>query len=105
MEPQISLALDEALTNVVMYAYPENVTGEAVVTMNVVDDEIIITISDHGVPFNPLSYEADFNVPLEERHKGGMGIHIIKEAMDAVDYEYRDNTNILTLTKKIINIK
>ena len=105
VEPQISLALDEALTNVVMYAYPENVTGEAVVTMNVVDDEIIITISDHGVPFNPLSYEADFNVPLEERHKGGMGIHIIKEAMDAVDYEYRDNTNILTLTKKIINIK
>lgn len=105
LEPQISLALDEALTNVVMYAYPKNVTGEAVVTMNVVNDEIIIEISDHGVPFNPLNYETDFNIPLEERHKGGMGIHIIKESMDTVNYDYRDNTNILTLTKKIIKIK
>lgn len=105
LEPQISLALDEALTNVVMYAYPKNVTGEAVVTMNVVNDDVIIKISDHGVPFNPLNYETDFNIPLEERHKGGMGIHIIKESMDTVNYDYRDNTNILTLTKKIIKIK
>ena len=64
-----------------------------------------MTVSDHGQPFNPLNFEADFSIPLEERHKGGMGIHIIKEAMDAVDYEYCDNTNILKLTKKIIKTK
>ncbi len=105
LEPQISLALDEALTNVIMYAYPKDVTGEAVMTMSVVDDNIIIKISDHGMPFNPLNYQADFNVPLEERHKGGMGIHLIKESMDAVDYEYHDNMNVLTLIKNIKETK
>jgi serine phosphatase RsbU (regulator of sigma subunit)/anti-sigma regulatory factor (Ser/Thr protein kinase) len=105
VEPQLSLALDEALTNVVMYAYPKGQTGEAEIAFEVEGDNLKVTVSDHGQPFNPLNFEADFSIPLEERHKGGMGIHIIKEAMDAVDYEYCDNTNILKLTKKIIKTK
>jgi sigma-B regulation protein RsbU (phosphoserine phosphatase) len=105
VEPQLSLALDEALTNVVMYAYPKGQTGEAEIAFEVEGDNLKVTVSDHGQPFNPLNFEVDFSIPLEERHKGGMGIHIIKEAMDAVDYEYCDNTNILKLTKKIIKTK
>ena len=101
MEPQLSLALDEALTNVVMYAYPEGVTGEAEITLDFVSDKLIVTITDQGVPFNPLNHETNLDIPLEERHKGGMGIHIIKEAMDSVDYEYRDNSNIFKMIKKI----
>ncbi len=36
---------------------------------------------------------------IEDREIGGMGILIVKKSMDAVDYEYKDGKNILTIKK------
>ena len=97
-----NLALEEALANVIMYAYPENETGEVKLQMEATDNVIKMTISDHGTPFNPLQQEeVDLNVSLEERKIGGLGIHLIKELMDKVDYEYKDKSNILSLEQNI----
>lgn len=99
---KINLALEEALANVIMYAYPNGSTGEVTLGMKEVNSVIHMKISDKGVPFNPLQQQdVDLNVSLEERRIGGLGIHLIKEIMDKMDYEYKDESNILRMELKI----
>lgn len=100
--PQLDLALEEALTNVIMYAYPENEKGMAELTLEVVDGRIGATLTDNGTPFNPLQCEeANLDVSLEERQIGGLGIHLIKEIMDEVEYVHEEGRNVLRLWKNI----
>ena len=100
--PSINLALEEALANVIMYAYPEGAQGEVTLIAEVSDDDICMKISDMGIPFNPLlQKETNLDVSLEERQIGGLGIHLIRQIMDSVSYERRGNMNILKLTKNL----
>ena len=95
---KIDLALEEALANVIMYAYPERTEGDVTLSIKMDGNAIHMEISDKGVPFNPLQQqEANLDVPLEERKIGGLGIHLIKEIMDSVTYEYREGRNVLRL--------
>lgn len=97
--PQLDLALEEAVTNVIMYAYPEGETGTAELTVNVNNKQICSTLTDSGTPFNPLEQQEDnLDVSLEERKIGGLGIHLIKEIMSKVEYEYANERNVLRMT-------
>jgi anti-sigma regulatory factor (Ser/Thr protein kinase) len=63
---------------------------------------LTIKITDKGIPFNPLSHPLpDITLPAEERPVGGLGIFLISQLMDKIDYRRQKNQNILTL-KKII---
>ena len=96
---QLDLALEEAITNVIMYAYPEGETGTAELTVCVNDKQICSTLTDSGTPFNPLEQqENNLDVSLEERKIGGLGIHLIKEIMNKVEYEYVGGKNVLKMT-------
>ncbi|MBO7446254.1 MAG: SpoIIE family protein phosphatase [Bacteroidales bacterium] len=100
--PSVNLALEEALANVIMYAYPENAQGEVTLSAQIKDDDILMVIQDRGIPFNPLQQqEIDLDVPLEERQIGGLGIHLIKEIMDKVEYTREDGKNVLKMWKSI----
>lgn len=100
MLPQIDLALEEAVTNIIMYAYPEGEKGTAELTVEVADGQISATLIDSGTPFNPLQQqEANLDVSLEERKIGGLGIHLIREIMDVVEYVYEDGRNVLKMKK------
>lgn len=100
--PSVNLALEEALANVIMYAYPEGTQGEVTLSAKVSDNVIRMEISDRGVPFNPLQQqEANLDVSLEERQIGGLGIHLIKEIMDEVEYAYEDGRNMLRMNREI----
>ena len=67
--------------------------------MHMLQEFIII---DSGIPFDPTKKEeVDITMSAEERPIGGLGIHLVREIMDTVNYEYKDNKNILTLSKKI----
>ena len=100
MLPQIDLALEEAVTNIIMYAYPEGEKGTAELTVEVADGQISATLIDSGTPFNPLQQqEANLDVSLEERKIGGLGIHLIKEIMDVVEYAYENGRNVLKMKK------
>ena len=97
--PQLDLALEEAATNVIMYAYPEGEKGTAELTLDMVDGRIHATLCDSGLPFDPLQRpEVNLDVSLEERQIGGLGIHLIKEIMSEVSYEYKDGKNVLKMT-------
>lgn len=100
LEFTLRLVLEELVVNVVNYAYGEGGDGPLDITVENRDDAIVITLTDQGVPFNPLEQEApDTDLPPEERPIGGLGIFLVREMMDNVSYRYEDGHNILTVGK------
>lgn len=93
---KIELALEEALVNIVCYAYPEN---KGIIELQCKSDKkgMTILIRDSGVPFNPLKYEA--KSPSPSQGIGGYGIHFIKQIMDDIQYTRDNNSNVLLMTK------
>jgi anti-sigma regulatory factor (Ser/Thr protein kinase) len=97
----LNLALEEAVTNVVCYAYPEGTPGTVTILSEVADHQITFTIDDTGIPFDPTQKEdADITLSLEERPIGGLGIFLVKQLMDSVSYQRVDGHNILKMYKK-----
>ncbi len=100
---QINIAVEEIFVNICKYAYhPEK--GRAVVRVAVSDEpvQVKITFIDHGKPYDPLlKVDPDVTLSADEREIGGLGIFMVKQTMDAVEYEYRDGSNILTLVKNL----
>ena len=101
----LNLALEEAVSNVMLYAYPEQ-SGQVLVECTrryrEQTEQIVFTISDSGIPFDPTQHaEADISLSAEEREIGGLGIHLVRQIMDEVRYAREENKNILTLIKNI----
>ena len=100
---QVDLAVEEAFVNVANYAYGDK-TGSVTLSVDAVEEtgEVRITLTDGGVPFDPLQQaDPDLSLPAEERQVGGLGIFMVKKNMDRVDYVYADGKNILTMYKRI----
>jgi anti-sigma regulatory factor (Ser/Thr protein kinase) len=99
---QLELALDEIVTNIISYAYPDGGAHVIRVDVGVDDSGITAIVEDDGVPFNPLDREApDTTAPIEDRGIGGLGIHLVRELMDDVRYDRIGTRNRLTITKAI----
>ena len=99
----IDVAIDEIFANVAYYAYKPG-TGDVTIRVDVTGDPAVaeITFIDGGVPYDPLAKrDPDTTLSVEERKIGGLGIYIVKKSMDAVNYEYKDGKNILTIKKNI----
>ncbi|MBQ6178191.1 MAG: SpoIIE family protein phosphatase [Bacteroidales bacterium] len=98
----INLALEEAVTNSVMYAYPEGTEGEIEIKARVDDNEIEFILSDNGIEFDPTARpEPDITASAELRPIGGLGIFLVKNIMDSVTYRREDGTNNLIMIKKL----
>lgn len=98
---QIQIAVEEMFVNIASYAYAPG-TGEAVIGCQVEQEPPSITIQfrDWGKPFDPLAKEdADITLSAEERQIGGLGIYMVKNSMDDVDYVYENGQNVLTIRK------
>ena len=98
----LNLALEEAVTNVIMYAYPEGTDGLVDIEATLRKESLRFVISDSGRPFDPTAKpKVDTSLNVDERPIGGLGIHLVRNIMDAVSYERVDGKNLLTLTKNI----
>ncbi|HDS08851.1 MAG TPA: ATP-binding protein [Firmicutes bacterium] len=96
---QILVAAEEAIINVLSYAYPES-EGEIKVICEDTPESFTIILKDTGIPFNPLSLpEPDVKLPIQDRKIGGLGIFMIKQIMDDVKYDREADWNIFTLIK------
>ena len=97
----LNLALEEAVSNVMLYAYPAGSPGQVDIEAAVLDDRIDFRVSDSGVPFDPtVASDPDLAADLKDRPIGGLGIFLVKRIMDDVSYTWEDGKNILTMTKK-----
>ena len=101
---QINLAIEEAVVNVMNYAYPSGTRGDVSIEASSNDVRLKFTIIDSGSPFDPTARsEVDTTLSANDRPIGGLGIHLVRQIMDSINYERVDNLNILTLRKKIQN--
>ena len=101
MAQSIKLAVEEAVVNVMSYAYPMGTHGEISVQAIADSQQIRYIITDKGKAFDPTKVmKTDTTLKAEDRPIGGLGILLVRELMDSVNYEYVDGRNILTLGKK-----
>ena len=97
---RVKLALEEAVTNVILYAYPDKKDQDIRIDMSYENKRLTIVITDTGTDFNPLErQEPDLTLSLEERPIGGLGIYLVKQLMTEVTYSRSAGKNILTMTK------
>ena len=98
----LDLALEEAVTNVMLYAYPEGTAGQVEVESMSEDGLLTFQIRDAGAPFDPTQQaDADVTLGVQERPIGGLGIFLVRQIMDEVRYERKNDKNVLTLVKRI----
>ncbi len=98
---KINLAIEEAVVNVMNYAY-HNGKGDVDIDAQINDEHLKFVIIDSGTPFDPtVKAEVDTTLSAEQRSIGGLGIHLIRQIMDTINYERVDNKNLLTLSKNI----
>lgn len=100
---QLNLALEEAVVNVMKYAFPDGRQHDILLTNNAEENAEGTTMTfklvDNGVEFNPLQEKTpDITLPAEAREIGGLGIFLVQQMMENVEYKREDNKNILTMT-------
>ena len=101
---QLTLAIEEAVVNVMKYAYPPQTRGDVTIEAQSNDLRLKFTIIDSGMPFDPtVRAEVDTTLSAEDRPIGGLGIHLVRKIMDSINYERVDSLNVLTLRKKLNN--
>lgn len=100
----ILLACEEVLVNIISYAYQgSDEIGKMEVGCHELEDKrgLLITISDSGMPFNPMEKltPTDIGLAVEDRTIGGLGIHMVKKTMDELSFRRENGDNILSMTK------
>lgn len=99
----LNLVLEEAVTNAILYAYPDATNRPIEVKVVGGESELTLQLTDQGVPFDPTkdAPEADTTSAIEDRQIGGLGIFLIRQMMDRVEYQRVNGSNILTMVKNI----
>ena len=100
--PKLFLALEEAVTNVILYAYPKETGRDIDILIEKKEQSLHISIIDSGVPFDPMSKATpDISLSAEERPIGGLGIYLVKQMMTKLEYNRIGGKNILTMIKQL----
>ena len=98
----LDLCLEELVTNVIFYGYEDQNQHSIDVSLNLVEGSLILQIIDDGKEFDPTHLpEPNLDIPLEERKIGGLGVHLVRNYVDSMEYKREDGQNILTIMKKI----
>ena len=98
----VNLVLEEAIVNVINYAYPKEKHESIYLSAQLHEGSIVFVLTDTGMQFDPTKApEADITLSLEDRPIGGLGIFLIRQIMNEVSYERIDGKNVLTLSKKL----
>lgn len=99
----LQLALDEIVTNVILYGYEASgLTGNVVLKSDITEKSLVITLEDTGIAYDPrtreMPDEVDLSKDLVDRPIGGLGIYLAINGVDEFNYERAGNRNINTFT-------
>jgi serine/threonine-protein kinase RsbW len=96
----LNTSLDEVITNVISYAYDDDIAHEVRVNVILDVDRVTAEVEDDGRAFNPLDLAPpDIQAGLDRRGVGGLGVHIVRSLMDTVEYRRERDRNIFTMSK------
>ena len=102
LQMNLNLVMEEMVSNVIFYAYPEGTDAEIGLMVESSGKELTFVLSDQGREFDPtMKEDADIDVNPIDREIGGMGILIVKNIMNKVTYQRLDGKNLLTMKKEI----
>lgn len=98
----LNLVLEEAVVNVINYAYPKEDHQFIYLSAKLNEGSIVLVLTDTGKEFDPTMVpDADITLSAEDRPIGGLGIFLIRQIMNEVKYERIEGKNVLTLEKKL----
>ena len=80
---RIVMAVDEALTNIIRHAYKGKNGGKIDVELSAGPECLCILLRDYGVRVDTDNIQGR---PLDEVKPGGLGVHIMNECMDSIEY-------------------
>jgi serine/threonine-protein kinase RsbW/sigma-B regulation protein RsbU (phosphoserine phosphatase) len=96
---RLTLSLDEIVSNVIRHGYSDTADHVVEVRVTVRDGVVTAVIEDDGHPYDPRESPApDLTLPVEQRGPGGLGIFLVKQMMDTIDYQRKGSKNVLTVT-------
>ncbi|SEC63278.1 serine/threonine-protein kinase RsbW/sigma-B regulation protein RsbU (phosphoserine phosphatase) [Rhizobiales bacterium GAS191] len=99
----LQVVLDEIVSNVIKYAWPEGGAHEVLVRLAADDTAVRIEVVDDGRPYDPREAPAPAQAaPGSRPRPGGVGIHMVKQLVDGFEYERVDEYNCVRLTKRCI---
>jgi len=99
----VDMVMDEIITNIISYGYKDTEEHFINIYMNMENRELTIIVEDDGIAFNPLDMPTpDVNIPLEERPIGGLGIYLIKNTVNTIEYSRQNEKNILTMQMTVL---
>lgn len=99
---ELKLAVDEACTNVIKHGYKGMDPGSIILSFRIEPDRIMVQITDFGHVFEPADApKPDVEAALADRPLGGLGLFLIYQTMDNIEYESSEDGNTLTFTKLI----
>lgn len=95
---KFDLCANEAVTNIISYAYCDDQPHEIALNLSLQDNLIKLEITDDGAMFNPLE-KPTFKNPttLEDADIGGLGINLIHHYMDVIRYDRINNKNVFSM--------
>ena len=100
----VNVALDELLANTLSHGQKGRDPCSVTVDVELDQERVTIIVTDDGTPFDPFGRDApDTALPVEERPIGGLGIHLVRQLMDKVSYQRRDDHNVVVLVKELAN--
>jgi len=98
----LKLAVDEACTNIIQHGYKGMDPGSIILSFRIESDRILVQITDFGHIFEPAEApKPDVEAALEDRPLGGLGLYLIYQTMDNIDYQSSEDGNTLTFKKLI----
>ncbi len=96
----LKLAVDEACTNIIEHGYKGMDPGSIILSFRIETGRILVSITDFGRVFEPVqTSRPDVEAALEDRKLGGLGLFLIYQTMDNIDYQTSEDGNTLTFTK------
>ena len=97
----LHLAVEELFTN--MVKYNSGASRQIAIEVAADDGHATVELSDPDTdPFDPdQAQPVDVRAPIEERTRGGLGLHLVRSMVDAFDYHYEDREMRLSITKRL----
>lgn len=100
---QVQVSVDEVCANIVHHAYADMEPGDMEISCYFDDCAFVIQVHDWGQPFEPDEVaDPDLSAPLDERSLGGLGLFLVRQFMDRIEFTFDEELgNRLTMTKRL----
>ena len=94
------LIVEEVACNAVAHAVAPDTPLE--LRAGVADGRLWLEFRDRGAPFDPTLHDSPaLDLDIDARPVGGLGVHLVRELADSIDYRRNGDCNLLRITLRL----